>query len=311
MHHPEFIVSTGAGRILVADDDRYYRNALEEKLRGAGHDVVTTPDGASAWRLVQDEYFDLVIADWMMPVMDGFQLCRRIKDVGRLHHVFCAVMTTKDRVRAALAAVEAGGADDYLVKPCDDSDLLARVRCGLRVSRLHRRLEEVGRRDALTGLHHPGSFDERLFEEVARAERYGGPLSLVLVAVDDLAAINDNFGHIVGDEVLAEIGRRLLVRIRSCEVALRIGGDKFAIILPSTEAEGGAVVCRDVEKQIELVALPRADVFPYRVGASAAVVALQSGASAADLLREARSALIVRARERKEEWADCSTNTNV
>ena len=72
----DFIVATGAGRILVADDDRYYRNALEEKLTGAGHDVVTTPDGASAWSLVQDEPFDMVIADWMMPVMRS--ICSRI-----------------------------------------------------------------------------------------------------------------------------------------------------------------------------------------------------------------------------------------
>ena len=305
----DFIVPTGAGRILVADDDRYYRNALEEKLTGAGHDVVTTPDGASAWSLVQDEPFDMVIADWMMPVMDGFQLCRRIKQVGRLHHVFCAVMTTKDRVRGALSAIEAGGADDYVVKPCDDSDLLARVRCGLRVSRLHKRLEEVGRRDALTGLQHPGGFDERLFEEVARANRYGGALSLVLIELDDLAAINNNFGHLVGDEVLAAVGQRLLVRVRSGEVCIRVGGDQFAVLMPSTKTEGAAVFCRDIEHQLGLVALPRADVFPYRVTAGAASAELVADATAADLLLAARTALSERRCERKTEWSDIPTGT--
>ena len=310
-HHPEFIVSTGAGRVLVADDDRFYRTMLEEKLQAAGHEVVSTPDGASAWSLVQEEPFDMVIADWMMPVMDGFQLCRRIKEVDRLHHVFCALMTTKDRVRSALTALEEGAADDYVVKPCDDSDLLARVRCGLRVSRLHRRLEEVGRRDALTGLIHPGSFGERMFEEVARANRYGGPLSLVLVELDELAAINNNFGHLVGDEVLAAVGQRLLVRVRSGEVALRIAGDQFAVLMPSTRTEGANVFCRDIEQQLSQVALPRSDVFPYRVTAISACAELAEGASDADLLLAARSALSDRRVERKEQWSDYATGCSL
>ncbi|MHC4409558.1 MAG: diguanylate cyclase [Planctomycetota bacterium] len=292
------LVSTSRGRVLVAEDDRFYRRILQKRLETAGHEVIVTADGAEAWDLIQDDPPEVLLSDWMMPKMDGYDLCRVVKEVTRLQSVYCVLLTAKDRVEDKVTALD-GGADDYLIKPCDEKELLARVRTGLRVSRLYDRLEEASRRDGLTGLYNRRSFDERLFEEIARSQRYGSPLSLIMIDLDHFKAVNDNFGHVVGDEVLVEVAKRLDVRVRAGEVAVRFGGDEFAIILPNTSVEGAEVLARDVEQIISLVDLPRTDVFPHRVSASAGAAELKRGFGPKELIRAADIGLYARKKEHK------------
>jgi len=294
------IVSTRAGRVLVAEDDGFYRGIVEERLVRAGHDVVCVADGAEAWRVLENRPFEVLLADWMMPAMDGYELCRRVKSSTRLQDLYCVLLTTKDRMADAAGALD-DGADDFLVKPGDEHTLVARVRTGVRVSRLHGRLDEVSRRDSLTGTYNVGSLDERIFDEIARARRYEVPLSLVLVQIDGLAQINDNFGHTVGDEILAGAGERILARIRSGEYAVRAGGDEFAIVLPSTDVKGARVLARDLESVIGQLALPRSDVFPYRVSATAGCTQLDADSGVSELMTHARTALSERRHENKRE----------
>jgi diguanylate cyclase (GGDEF)-like protein len=294
------LVGTSGGRVLVAEDDRFYRRILEKRLEAAGHEVVVTTNGAEAWELVQEDPPEVLLSDWMMPRMDGFELCRHVKDQESLQTVYCVLLTAKDRVDDKVSALD-GGADDYLVKPCEDKELLARVRTGLRVSRLYARLEEASRRDGLTGLYNRRSFDERLYEEIARAQRYGSELSLVMVDLNHFKAVNDNFGHVVGDEVLIDIAKRLDVRVRAGEVAVRFGGDEFAIILPNTGREGAEVLARDIEACIGKSKLPRDDVFPHRVSASAGAAELKRGFGPKELIRAADLALYARKKDRKAE----------
>ncbi|MEM8884827.1 MAG: diguanylate cyclase [Planctomycetota bacterium] len=283
----------------MAEDDRFYRRILQKRLEAAGHDVVVTTNGVEAWDIIEESRPEVLLSDWMMPKMDGYELCRRVKDTPMLQSVYCVLLTAKDRVEDKVSALD-GGADDYLVKPCDDKELLARVRTGLRVSRLHRRLEDVSRRDGLTELYNRRSYDERLFEEISRSERYETPLALVMVDLDHFKAVNDNFGHVVGDEVLIEVAKRLDVRVRAGEVAVRFGGDEFAIILPNTDLAGAEVLARDIEQMVSDVALPRSDVFPYRISASAGCAELKRGFGGKELTRAADLALYARKRERKE-----------
>lgn len=291
-------VSTSRGRIVVAEDDRYYRRILEKRLQAAGHEVIVCSDGAEAWELVQNDPPEVLLSDWMMPGMDGFDLCRNVKESRQLQTVYCVLLTAKDRVEDKVTALD-GGADDYLVKPCDDNELLARVRTGLRVSRLCASLEETARRDGLTDLYNRRSFDERLFEEIHRSVRHQTPLTLVMVDLDHFKAVNDNFGHVVGDEVLIEVAKRLEVRVRAGEVAVRFGGDEFAVILPNTGVEGGRIVARDLEELISSIALPRGDVFPFQVSGSAGVAELKRGFGPKELIRAADLELYGRKAQKK------------
>jgi len=294
------VVSTHTGRILIAEDDGYFRAVLEERLIEAGHEVVAVADGARAWDLVTEEHFDVVLADWMMPMMDGFELCRRVKAAPRLGSVYCVLLTTKDRVPRAAAAL-GDGADDFVVKPGDELTLLARVRTGVLVSGLHRRLDEEARRDSLTGTYHAGSLDDRLIEEIERARRYHLPLSLVLVDLDGLAEIGDNFGRATRDETLAGAGNRIMARIRTSEFAIRTPRDELAVVLPSTELKGAGVLARDLEAVIGQLSLPRSDVFPYRVSASTGCVQLTEESGATELLERARTSLAQRRIEIRRE----------
>jgi len=237
------------GRIVVAEDDRFYRQILAKRLRAEGHDVVLTSNGEEAWERILDDPPELLLTDWMMPKLDGFGLCRRVKaDLSR-KTIYCLLLTAKDRVEDKVAALDAG-ADDYLLKPCDDGELLARVRAGLRAHRMCVRLATASRTDPLTGVGNRRLFDERIQEEWMRSRRYGAPLSVLLLDLDGFKAINDRWGHPAGDTVLARIGELLRTELRSGECAARIGGDEFAAILPNTDHDGARTVADRVERRI-------------------------------------------------------------
>ena len=293
-------VSTHGGRVLIAEDDGFYRGILEERLVEAGHEVVCVSNGAEAWNELENRPFEVLLADWMMPNMDGYQLCRRVKSAARLQDLYCVLLTTRDRIADAAAALE-DGADDFLVKPCTEHSLVARVRTGVRVSRLQGRLDEVARRDSLTGAGHADSLDDTLFDEIARAQRYDLPLSVTLVQINDMAQINDNHGHTVGDEILAAAGEYILARIRAGETAVRSSGDQFAVILPSTPIEGARILAKDLESIVGRLALPRADVSPYGVTATAACVQMNGDDGVNELLSRARHELSERRQEQKRE----------
>lgn len=287
------------GHILVAEDDRFYRQILAKRLTAAGHRVTLTSNGLEAWEAVQEDTPELLLSDWMMPHLDGFELCKRIKREASLKAVYCILLTAKGGVNDKIAALDVG-ADDYLIKPCDDGELLARVRTGLRVHRLCARLEEVSITDPLTGLRNRRYLDQRLEEEISRCRRYNTPLSLVLIDLDHFKGINDQFGHPFGDEVLAAVGTVLAERTRLGEVAARIGGDEFAILLPNTSGKGARAFARSVEQEIETVR-DRLSVGTeeLHVAGSAGAAELKGDWTAAELVKAADRALYKRKQQRK------------
>jgi len=295
-HTPEL----DGGRILVAEDDRFYRQILAKRLRAAGHHVVLTSNGEEAWEQVQLESPEVLLTDWMMPRKDGQELCRLVKAEPSLRSVYCILLTAKDRVEDKVSALD-GGADDYLLKPCDDNELLARVRTGLRVHRMHARLEEVSVTDALTGLRNRRYFDQRLDEEVSRSRRYGTPLSLVMIDLDNFKHVNDRHGHPVGDAVLAAVGRLLTERVRAGEIAARYGGDEFAVLLPNTEREGAESFASSVESELSGLHDRIAHAGLETFGGSAGCATLESGGDARALLEAADKALYERKQARKVE----------
>lgn len=222
-------------RILVAEDDADLRRAVVRRLRGAGYDVVEAADGCAALILVEATPVDVAVLDVMMPGLDGFRLSERLQALAEPPHI--VIVSGRggldDRLRGLY-----GGAVDYVTKPFEFEDLLARISVAVRV---RARLEEMraeSRVDLLTGLRNRRSFELTIAAEVARALRYQRPLSLAFLDVDGLKAVNDTHGHAAGDDLLRAVGRALLAVCRETDRPARIGGDEFAVVIPETDREG-------------------------------------------------------------------------
>jgi diguanylate cyclase (GGDEF)-like protein len=286
------------GHILVAEDDRFYRRILAKRLEAEGHRVTLTANGEEAWEAIRLDKPDLLLSDWMMPLVDGYELCRRVKADPKLRSIYCILLTAKDQTDDKVSALDLG-ADEYLVKPCDERELMAHVRTGLRAQRRTKRLEEQSITDPLTRLRNRRCLDQRMAEEVSRARRSGTPLSLVYIDLDHFKRVNDRFGHLAGDEVLAMVGKILRERVRLGEVAARIGGDEFAVLLPDTRERGARAFAAWVERAIAGLRLDRHGCADLALGCSTGCAELEAVGDGASLMRTADDALYRRKRERR------------
>ncbi|HHL40195.1 MAG TPA: diguanylate cyclase [Deltaproteobacteria bacterium] len=227
-------------RILIAEDDPVSRRLLEARLRKWGYEVTAVSDGVAALEVLSlDDGPRLAVIDWMMPGMDGIELCRRVRGQGREPYVYIIMLTTKDRKEDIVAGIEAG-ADDYLTKPFDSQELKVRLKAGVRIVDLEARLIEArealkiqATHDPLTGLWNRGAAMEILYREIERLKREDeGMVSVILADLDHFKAVNDTYGHMAGDEVLREAARRLSSMARPYDTVARYGGEEFLVILP-------------------------------------------------------------------------------
>lgn len=226
-------------RVLIAEDDATSRKLLTRVLAQWGYEVIVTSDGAEAWAALQSEDPPpLAILDWMMPEMDGVELCRRVRESDTLSPLYIILLTARDAKRDMVIGLDAG-ANDYLGKPFDREELRARVNVGRRFAELnqklletHRSLETLARTDPLTGTLNRRAMLERLSEEMARAARENSWLGLGMVDIDHFKHINDTYGHEVGDYVLKAVVDRSAAAMRPYDALGRFGGDEFLTILP-------------------------------------------------------------------------------
>jgi len=227
-------------KILVADDDAVSRRLLEATLRRWGYDVVVAEDGARAWEILQEEAApQLAILDWVMPGLDGPQICGEVRCLGEQRYVYLLLLTAKSEKEDLVKGLEAG-ADDFLTKPFDAQELRARLRAGIRILELQEKLRVEATHDSLTGLWNRGATLDLLRRELSRGERHGTPLTVVMADIDYFKRINDTHGHLAGDVVLREVAHRLSSAVRSYDVAGRVGGEEFLIVFPGC-AIGDAV----------------------------------------------------------------------
>ncbi|MCK4236404.1 MAG: diguanylate cyclase [Candidatus Krumholzibacteria bacterium] len=233
--------------ILIAEDNPITRKQLEMTLSKVGHSVTSVENGRRALELFNDKFFPIIVTDWMMPEMDGIELCRAIRATSSPGYVYIVLLTARDSKDDIVTGLEAG-ADDYLSKPFNNAELEARIITGIRILELERSLKEANEEirilsvtDPLTGCYNRGFLVERLPREVKRARRYNRPLSLVLCDIDRFKDINDKYGHQAGDEVLKAFVQYISKSIRAdLDWVARYGGEEFLIVLPETAVEGAS-----------------------------------------------------------------------
>ncbi|HYY56212.1 MAG TPA: diguanylate cyclase [Pyrinomonadaceae bacterium] len=246
----------GKFHVLVVDDDPDKRMILTVALEMAGYEVRTANDGEAGLSAVESYQPDLIVTDVMMPKMDGYELARRVR-ANPLTRFIPIIIQTAARSEAQDARRGAEvGALGYITDPLDIDLLLARVRTLLDFKGYLDTCEEAAFTDHLTGLANRRRFERQLEREVTRTLRYGRPFCLLLLDIDHFKAVNDTHGHEAGDEAIRQLAKTLQAGTRGIDLAARIGGEEFAVLLTETGFEGGAEVAERLRHAIREEEIP-------------------------------------------------------
>jgi two-component system cell cycle response regulator len=245
-------------RILFAEDDSVSRRRLSAVLTKWGYKVLQACDGNEAWQVLQHSGApQLAILDWMMPGLDGIEVCHRVRQLRNEPYTYLLLLTAKTQQEDIVAGLEAG-ADDYLTKPFSLHELQIRLRAGRRILDLQaalisarEKLRTQATHDPLTGLWNRAAIFEVLRREMARAERAGAPLSIIMADVDHFKRVNDVYGHPAGDEVLCEVAQRIRTSRRPYDEVGRYGGEEFLLVLSYCGAQEAAQVAERLRACVE------------------------------------------------------------
>ncbi len=243
-------------KVLVGDDDPAMLRLLSRWLEKAGYPTRTASDGQEALEAIELECPDFIITDWEMPRINGFELCKLVREMVLPHYVYILFLTVKSDRAAIVAGLEIG-ADDFLSKPVSEAELLARMRSGTRVLELERRLNLMARTDSLTSLMTQRNFYEVLVKEWHRSRRLHLPLSCAMMDLDFFKQINDVHGHPAGDSVLKLVAELLMDNCRASDSVCRYGGEEFCIMLPETTEADAALWAERARERLAALHIPK------------------------------------------------------
>ncbi|HEX4424613.1 MAG TPA: diguanylate cyclase [Terriglobales bacterium] len=244
-------------RILVADDSAVYRKLVEHALSDESYELVFAKNGQEALGLYAERQPDLLITDWMMPDISGIDLATRIREQHSAPYTYIVMLTGQTNITEVVAGL-AAGADDYLTKPFQPAELVARLGVGRRIIDLHRQLETKNRQleemaltDSLTGLPNRRAVEAWASRQLAGAARYGFPFWVTMIDVDHFKSVNDTYGHEAGDAVLKKFAEILKSNTRSCEISARMGGEEFLIVLTHADQPNIEIAIGRIRAQFE------------------------------------------------------------
>jgi two-component system cell cycle response regulator len=246
-------------KVMIVEDEPISRRILETFLREWGYEVLSIGDGMEAWEIIRNpDAPSLVISDWMMPNMDGLELCEKIRGMEKAQYTYFILLTTKAEKMDIIKGLESG-ADDFIIKPFDQEELKYRVKIGERIINLEHRIMQLANTDYLTGVLNMRAFTERLREEIDRSVRNNRELSVILTDIDYFKKVNDAYGHQVGDLTLQRFSQQISRISRSYEFVGRYGGEEFIVGLPETNMEQSWLVAERMRKNTEEIELTLPD----------------------------------------------------
>jgi diguanylate cyclase (GGDEF)-like protein len=249
-------------KVLVADDERVSRRLLESSLRRWDYDVIVAKDGIEAYQiLLSPDAPKLAVVDWLMPGLDGAQLCEDIRRNKPEPYTYLLLLTGKRSQGDVIRGLEAG-ADDYVTKPFDPAELKVRLRTGKRILYLQDQLisarealRDQATHDRLTGLWNRAAILEILDNELGRAERQGAPVAIAIADLDSFKLVNDTYGHPAGDEVLRQVSQAMRDSVRRYDSVGRYGGEEFLVVLPGCDPSNAVAHAERIRAAVARVAV--------------------------------------------------------
>lgn len=242
--------------ILIAEDDPLARRMLEKRLRDWGYNVYKAEDGKRALEILKQPEVRIAILDWMMPVMEGPEVCSKLRNIKKPKYTYVILLTARDTSFDIIQGLEAG-ADDYMTKPINFLELKARLQTAHRILELEdnliktqKKLLKLATVDSLTGAWNRRTILSFMGEELERFRREKKPVGLLMVDLDNFKMINDTYGHQAGDIVLKNIVRLLKKNLRPYDKVGRYGGDELLIILPNSNIYNTGIIASRLLEQI-------------------------------------------------------------
>jgi len=245
-------------KIFIVEDNKKDAAFLQAILEKAGYAVINAPDGKTAFEMLEKYQPDIIILDLLLPDIDGFEICKRLRSEERFLSIPILFLTSSVNLDNKLLGLQLGAAD-FLDKGCDKRELLLRLKNLLRYKKQYDEIVRLSVVDSLTHVYNRRYFQHRLMDEFERGRRYAREFCCVIVDVDNFKIINDTFGHPVGDDVLRHIAAILRRNIRAADVLCRYGGDEFGLLLPETNFPGAFVIVERVRSIVEKTKFSKTD----------------------------------------------------